>query len=188
MQTATGLAYDYANPSPEQISLEDIAHHLAQTNRWSGACNRPYSVAEHSVRVSRILEEWGHGELWCGAGLMHDAHEAYIWDCVRPLKPLIGEVYEQFTRKADAAIAWKFWKNPGFALIFHDESVKAADDVALVAEGWELMVRPPTEWTNWKKRYQFVEPPPGNTMRWLGWDWENAKAEFLARAEELNIG
>ena len=56
MLTATGQQFDLRFIDDASISLIDIAHHLSQINRYSGACSRPMSVAEHSLFVLAIVE------------------------------------------------------------------------------------------------------------------------------------
>jgi hypothetical protein len=67
---------------PEDVDLRDIAHALSNLCRFTGHARRFYSVAEHSVHVSELLEGTGL-EL---AGLLHDASEAYIADVSTPVK------------------------------------------------------------------------------------------------------
>lgn len=72
------------DPRPEEISVEDIAHGLANTCRYGGQCQFYYSVGTHSIYVSRELDAYGpEMQLY---GLFHDAAEAYITDVPRPLK------------------------------------------------------------------------------------------------------
>lgn len=110
MQTVTGLCFDYIDPKPEQVCLEDIAHHLATAAiRFNGATREPYSVAQHSVWVADYLRtKHARGPkaivvYWDGtekivdrapwtemAGLMHDSPEYVTGDMVRPWKRLLG--------------------------------------------------------------------------------------------------
>lgn len=88
MLTASGRQVDFLNPNLAAISLDDIAKHLANTTRYTGATH--WSVAAHSVYTSMVAE--AHGELpyvqmWA---LLHDAHEAYTGDLSRPLKQLLA--------------------------------------------------------------------------------------------------
>lgn len=81
--TASGRAFNVLHPTPDQIHIEDIAHHLSHLCRFTGATGTLYTVAEHSVRVSNSvpLED----ALW---GLLHDAAEAYVGDLNKPTKEL----------------------------------------------------------------------------------------------------
>src|ERR1700734_2059257 len=76
----SGAWFDFAAPHSSRFTIEDIAHGLANICRYSGQCNRFYSVAEHSVLVSEIAVGF---EL---EALMHDAAEAFLGDITRPLK------------------------------------------------------------------------------------------------------
>lgn len=82
IRTFTGK---YVNPlalRPEDICIEDVAHHLSIINRYTGASPEPYSVAQHSV----------HGTWYFSsptmklAFLLHDAAEAYFNDLASPVK------------------------------------------------------------------------------------------------------
>jgi hypothetical protein len=101
--TYTGRRIDLARPRPEDVELEDLAHHLSQLCRFGGASRRFYSIAEHSVLVSHVI-----APRHALPGLFHDAHEAYLGDLVSPLKKLIGEVtplYRELAAAWDRAIA-----------------------------------------------------------------------------------
>src|ERR1039457_118422 len=81
--TFSGLRFWPLDPNPEKILIDDIAHALAHQCRFGGHASRFYSVAEHSVHVSRLCPP--EDALW---GLLHDASEAYLVDLPRPLKQL----------------------------------------------------------------------------------------------------
>ena len=81
IQTYTGRKFHPLDPAMTDFDLRDIAHSLSLLCRFNGHCLRFYSVAEHSVRVSRILPD--DLKLW---GLLHDAGEAYLTDLPRPVK------------------------------------------------------------------------------------------------------
>lgn len=86
IRTFTGL---YVNPlqlRPVDIRIEDIAHHLANICRYTGACPKFYSVAQHSVCVSSLMfEKYGTAEA-AMAGRLHDAAETYFNDIASPVK------------------------------------------------------------------------------------------------------
>ena len=81
IRTYSGHLFDVLNPRPEDVHIEDIAHHLSQLARYTGATARPYSVAQHSCYVSELVDP---SLALCG--LLHDATEAYINDLNRPVK------------------------------------------------------------------------------------------------------
>lgn len=68
---------------PEDITIEDIGHHLSMVNRYTGGSPFPISVAQHSVWVSENVGDDLDLQL---AGLLHDAPEAYINDLASPVK------------------------------------------------------------------------------------------------------
>lgn len=84
IQTYTGRKFFPLNPRAEDICVEDIAHSLSLKCRFGGHCLRFYSVAQHCVLVSKLLEPAEESTLlW---GLLHDAAEAYIPDFAAPIK------------------------------------------------------------------------------------------------------
>lgn len=99
--TFSGRTINLASPSHKDIDIGDIAHALSLLCRFNGHCRDFYSVAEHSVRVSLLLEDlakdYGHEEhtqKLCLMGLLHDAAEAYPpGDIAGPLKKLLQDEY-----------------------------------------------------------------------------------------------
>lgn len=185
IETASGLRYDFEHPDPATILLEDIAHALSNVCRFAGHIRRFNSVAEHSVLVSRIVEAFrpeedaSHRRDIVRAALLHDAHEAYIWDAPSPVKPLLGDTFKRLGRIADEAIASKFLREGFSADTFKHPLIKKADRIALVVEGRALLPVGPTD-DEW-------EPlPPG--VQWDGGltPYE-AKTLFLQRAKELGL-
>lgn len=145
METAGGAYLDLLDPQPAQISLDDIAHHLAQINRYTGAARRPMSVAEHAVLVADRLRSQGHGAATIMRGLHHDDAEAYVGDVGRPLKLALGSTYGDIEARVDAAIASVL----GLPTTCDWEAVKAADDWALAAEAWHLLPSRGEGWFCW---------------------------------------
>src|SRR5690349_6806238 len=90
--THSGVQFDLLKPDPSVVHLEDIAHALSHLCRYTGHCNRFYSVAEHSVIVSLMVPP-SEPKL-AMQGLLHDATEAYVNDLARPLKDLLPEYKE----------------------------------------------------------------------------------------------
>lgn len=125
-----GHVIDPINPDPDDIHIEDIAWSLSQQRRFTGHLKKPYSVAEHSVRVSLVVPEED-----AKAALMHDSSEAYLLDVPSPLKnALFGDRYRQVEDKLMEVISEKFgfeWPLP--------ESVVYADNALLRTENRDLM-------------------------------------------------
>ncbi len=102
MHTISGRLIDFENPNSDNIIIEDIAWHLARINRFNGATSYPYSVAAHSVMVSKRVPE-----AFAKAGLLHDAAEAYLNDLNPGLKDLCSP-YRDIERRFWKVIAAKF--------------------------------------------------------------------------------
>jgi hypothetical protein len=143
--TATGGEFDVRRPRPGQVVFADVAHALAQINRFCGHARRPYSVAEHSLLVTEICErEFGmrvHGLL---AALMHDAHEAYTGDMSSPVKQVVGDGWRRFESEMEYAVRRSF--SLFYACSSHAHQVHQADLMALATERLQLMPPTATPW------------------------------------------
>lgn len=169
-QTFTGRQFWPLDPRPDDIDVRDIAHALALQCRFAGHCRVPYSVAEHSVRVSDlIMEQTGDSNAGL-AGLLHDAAEAYCVDVPRPLKPFLTG-YKSIERR----IAWAIEQWSGLHEgAFEEGLVKRADEVLLATEARDLMVTAPVPWT-------FAHPVEPLAEVIVPWSWSVAEVVFLSR-------
>lgn len=98
LNTYSGRAITPLQPQPDQFTLEDIANGTAQVCRCSGQTVHFYSVALHSIYVSKELAAAGYSPRVQLLGLLHDASEAYIADVPGPVKaelPQYREIEEQ---------------------------------------------------------------------------------------------
>jgi hypothetical protein len=86
LQTVSGRWVNPFEPDPEQLDPHDIARALANQCRFGGHCRVFYSIAQHSVIVSELVEQRGGDVEDVFAALMHDASEAYLGDMPHPLK------------------------------------------------------------------------------------------------------
>lgn len=134
ISTHVGVAFDFSNPTAEQIVVEDIAQALSNICRYGGHVERPYSVAQHAVFVRDLVIQAGHPELGFAA-LHHDSHEAYIGDMPTPLKVMVGEEYATIQDTVNRVVAEAL--NIDVVDFTHDV-VKAADYRALEIEGVQL--------------------------------------------------
>lgn len=140
MLTATGQNYVLSGPGVllgNAPSLKDIAHHLAQINRFTGACSRPYSVAEHSMLVERIGAARGATPILRLALLMHDAHEAYVTDLSSPAKHSVGAGWRAFEGIHVLNIGHHFGLKTAFNA--HRKEITVCDRIALATERRDLM-------------------------------------------------
>ena len=146
IQTFTGRKFFPLAPRPDDICIQDIAHALSMKCRFGGHCQTFYTVAEHSVRVSRRLESGGSQlALW---GLMHDAGEAYLPDVGAPIKNTVhlhldgqvlpfGDAEDRILEAVAAAL--------NFPPIDY-AAVRTADLELLVTEARDLLSTPPEPW------------------------------------------
>jgi uncharacterized protein len=86
LQTVSGRWVNPFDPDPGQLDAGDIARALANQCRFGGHSRVFYSVAQHCVIVSHVVEERGGDIEDAFAALMHDAGEAYLGDMPHPLK------------------------------------------------------------------------------------------------------
>jgi uncharacterized protein len=135
IQTYSGRKFYSITPHADDVILEDIAHALSLLCRFNGHCLGFYSVAEHSVRVSRILPD--ELKLW---GLLHDAGEAYTTDLPRPVKAHLPD-FRTIEDRVLKVVAEHFnlpWPVP--------EAVFDADTKLLATEARDLMAPAPEPW------------------------------------------
>jgi uncharacterized protein len=108
----SGRRLDLLAPSPDDISIEDIAHGLARVARWNGQTSgtHAFSVAQHSLLVTDIVSHLhpGFDTAFLRAALLHDAPEYVIGDLISPFKAAIGLDYKAFERRLLAAIHARF--------------------------------------------------------------------------------
>jgi hypothetical protein len=139
MLTASGREFYLGGPRAilgNAPDLKDIAHHLAQINRFTGACSRPYSVAEHSLLVERIGRERDASPGLRLALLMHDAHEAYTSDMSSPAKQALGIPWVGFEAMHANNVRRHFNLRTAFAA--WRAEVTACDLIALATERRDL--------------------------------------------------
>lgn len=109
-------------------ALMSIPRFCAQTSKW-------WSVAQHSLNVARVVKDFGGGSNAQAWALLHDAHEAYVGDQIRPLLQYLDQASQEalatVRQTIDAAIAERF------SLTLDEQTVNLvsqADDIVLAAE------------------------------------------------------
>lgn len=183
----------FVNPldlKPEDIDIEDIAHHLACINRFVGALRTPVSVGQHSVGVSRLIRGWAGPEYGL-YGLLHDASEAYLGDVSKWVKSHPDmQAYRDAEERAERAIYERF------GLTYIDMSKESG---AILERADRLMVR-----VEGQLGFDVPELLPGNDRygavtdeEWTDvqdlvgprfiseMDWRNVKLSFMMEYREL---
>jgi len=134
---------DISELTPEDISIDHIAYALSNLNRYVGNAPFPYSVAYHSLKVSKLCKKYPL------EGLLHDAAEAFIGDVPRYIKgdcPVFvrSEFFLLRTIFSTFNLQWPLPKE-----------VKKADDEVLRQELEEFFESPPMF-----PEYSFSPPDP----------------------------
>lgn len=165
ISTKDGQFFDYNKPEDYRFDIEVIAHALSNICRYGGHSNRFYSVAEHSVLVSRVVPP----ELAL-CGLLHDASEAFVGDMPSPLKAMC-QSYRTIENRVQAAIANSF----GLPYPFPPE-VHLADKMLYKAEREQIAPIPDLVWHT---------DIPAADVEIRGLTPGMAKTHFIARYKEL---
>ncbi len=135
IRTHSGHHFYYQAISADAIEIDDIAQALSNICRFAGHLDDFYSVAQHSVLVSRLVPP----ELALEA-LLHDASEAYCQDIPAPLKAMLPD-YRDIEASVDSAIRSLF----GLPME-HSPEVKSADLVMLATERRDLGIDDGDKW------------------------------------------
>lgn len=140
----SGRRIDLLDPQPDCWTDEDLATGLGRTYRWGGHSRwpRPLSVAEHSLLVAEIAATRDPSRHMRRLALLHDAEEGLVgFDCITPLKPVLGAAFAMLEHSLKRVIATRY-DLPWPWMREQDEiTLKWADRMAATAEaihvtGW----------------------------------------------------
>jgi uncharacterized protein len=170
-RTYTGREVHPLDPKPHEISIFDVARSLSQMCRFLGHTRAFYSVAQHSVLVSKLVPR--EDALW---GLLHDASEAYLCDLPSPIKrDTEMSIYRIAEDRLMLAVCERYDLPPEMP-----RSVAIADKVALATEFRDVTT---VDDLNWIGAECGCNPLDGQTI--TPWPPEVAEQAFLDRFEEL---
>lgn len=122
---------DWLLPPVESLTefpTQQIARQLSRICRYAGATPHFYSVARHSLLVAELVPDEPALKL---AALVHDAHECWTGDVLRPAKQRVGFALDDLTRAMDEKLHALLWLDLSLA---DKHIVQMADDAACQLE------------------------------------------------------
>jgi uncharacterized protein len=166
----------YANRPTWDVNA--IAHALGQTARYRGNTDEFYSVAEHSVLVSLLMQEVTGGDP--REGLFHDATESVLPDVSAPFKQLFPDL-----RRVDNELDRSLRDHFGLPQE-KTQACKHADWLALFIESAQIL---PERGADFEDPYNF-RTEALRLREQKGWKivclpWREAKGIFLQRLRQL---
>lgn len=114
-------------------TLREIVEVLCRINRWACHGKKPISVVDHSIRVGDFVSLVNKGLV--RHALLHDAHEAFVGDVMRPLVRIDVE-YTTMVEGLQRAIERRFDLRPRTPA--DDSLLRYADDWAAHVEALKL--------------------------------------------------
>jgi hypothetical protein len=180
IRTFSGLYVNPLNLAQKDVRVEDIAHALANCNRFAGHLKKPISVAQHSVYVSRLCEPYGPHVAY--QALFHDASEAYLGDVTKWLKQTPAmRGYRQAEERAQRTI----YTALGITIVQHP-AVGCADTLMVRYEGSRGFAK---DWAPAgvpSAKYPPLTPEEeAQVGAWGFWSWREARQGFLDQQARL---
>jgi len=174
--TYTGKVFDFLNPKPEMVCIEDIAHALANICRYTGHVKQFYSVAQHSVLMANA--DLPGDPL---VRLLHDSAEAYIGDMASPWKRLLwvndfGDLIsvKGFEQNVQAVIGMSLGVD-----LTHSVEVKESDIRMFWTEVRDLMPKMPEDFDWGPPRMEPLE------AKIIPWNPITAEGMFLSTYNKI---
>ena len=195
MLTASGGIVDLTDPREDQITLNDLAHHLARINRYTGGINREnYSVAQHlilSVAIAkRVLDDEESVQRYTSeyydqllAVALHDGEEYAFNDLSSPVKAAIApSKYKELAVNMRKVIYSKF----GVDWAYHNACVQHADLNALVTERY-LLLPASDNWPRVRKDQLFCREIPFMTVGQAEVVWRELIKDLYERRNDALV-
>lgn len=165
----TGKYVDPLDLKVGDVDVRDIAHHLGNQCRYSGATREFYSVGQHAVLCAREGEARGLPLDVVYTLLHHDDGEAYLQDVARPLKedPYFGKAYRGAEKRAEPILAEALsFMYPFPAVVKEIDTILLATERRdlmpsngrwAVLDGVEPLAQKITAWSPKKARFHFIQ-------------------------------
>lgn len=179
-ETASGQRFYHREPDGHNFRLYDIAHQLAQVNRYGGACRWPYSVAQHSVLMADYAMQHTGDPMLALDCIFHDAAEAYLGDMKKPVKDDLPD-YQELEAMVQTALRWSF-----AAICVPPEQTdfcRELDRRIVFDEKAQVMLNPHITWN--------TGPPQPLGIKIARWSFEKSRRRYAQAATkyaELMVG
>lgn len=180
-----GQLFDFAAPDFTGLTIEHVAEALSKIARFTG--NTPnvfYSVAEHSVYVSRMLE----GNQVKKQALLHDGPEMFFSDTPGPIKRDFPEF-----RSAEHGLGVPFMQHFCDYDSALDDMVDHIDKELLTVE--QFILFSPDQILTLQKEHGWTPPPPDLAATYtyydaipVGLEWRAAYKLFMDEWNSLDNG
>ena len=168
----SGTMFNYNDPESSDVTIEDIASALSNICRFSGHLPRYYSVAQHLVNTSYIVEpEFAY------TALMHDTAEAFTNDLPTPLKWALP-IFKELEVKIESAMSRKF----GFEYPYPDPVKYADTQMLLLEKNYVKLDKHVWEYYGDVKYEHLLANPKVDLSSWRP---SIARNKFMARYREL---
>lgn len=174
IETASGKPFSLDKPTFE---IDAIAHALGQITRFNGHGKFFYSVAEHSVLVSELMQELKLGDPF--EGLMHDVTEAFLSDVPAPFKQFLPD-WGKIDARVELAMRAHYGLEPTKSL-----GCKKADWLALFIEAYDLMPSKGGRYTDPDLMREVALEMVSDGWRIQGLEPNAARAAFMKRFRKL---
>lgn len=116
----SGGLFDFDDPYNSYFTIEDVAHNLSNLCRFNGACDRFFSVLQHSLNTSYLVKT--------RQMMAHDGAEAWYGDMTTWLKRKCPD-YQALLEEGENATADRLGVPRGMT-----EEMKRADLLCLAVE------------------------------------------------------
>lgn len=170
MQTGSNQELDFAAEQWIVLPIDLIARALSNICRYNGHSSRYYSVAEHSVLISRLVPQ----ELALAA-LLHDASEAYVGDMPTGLKRFLGVNFKDIEHKATEAVS----RGYGVSMEQLGSPIIKSFDKRILGDEAKVLMPHHEFWEHFVREHE----PTGIEIQC--WGPDEANRRFLERFAEL---
>lgn len=139
INTWSGISFHILDPIPEEVFIEDIAHHLSHQSRSVGAVDVEYCVAQHCLLVLDIVSRKLKNAVFATdeelriiklKALLHDSEEYVTGDVPKPLKMVLDPILKPIAKRIKKAIGIKL----NCDLMDMPHIIKHADNIAMATE------------------------------------------------------